>query len=139
MGADFMIVAGPYRRVSFDLQRDFALWVLEDDAALVDSLVYDIRKIVTRTNEVMSADMGMPELEKLHVVKASVPVKSVGGKGPVGLVLVKWGRETAFQQDMFLRTITHELLHHWFPGPADLDMATTSKSALCAFSPSAGV
>lgn len=27
----------------------------------------------------------MPELEKLHVVKASVPGKSAGGKGPVGL------------------------------------------------------
>ncbi len=36
--------------------------------------------------------MGMPKLEKLEIVKASVPGKSVSGKGPLGLVLVEYGR-----------------------------------------------
>lgn len=111
-----MIIVGPYRRVGLDLPGDFGLWVLEGDVTPVDDLARVVADTLRRTNEIMSGQMGIPELTKLEVVKASVPGQSVDGKGPAGLVLVEYGRGVSFRQDWFLQVFSHELVHQWLPG-----------------------
>jgi hypothetical protein len=124
VGYNFMVVVGPYRRVSLGLPGEFGLWLVDDDKDLEDDLAAAIADVVRRANEVMAGVMGMPKLEKLEIVKASVPGKGKGGKGPLGLVLVEWGRDNPFNKDSFLWTMTHEVCHQWFPGPINLDPVT---------------
>lgn len=124
MGANFMVVAGPYTRVDLDLPGDIGLWFLREDTAGREQLVAAVSDVLKRANRVMFEDIGIPPVEKLEIVKASIPGHSVSGKGPHGMVLVEYGRGNPFNQDLFLQTISHELMHQWFPGKAELDFTT---------------
>jgi len=123
-GANFMIIAGPYSRVALDLPGDIGLWLLQEDMASKDELAAAVAGVIKRANQVMSGDVGMPAVEELEIVKASALGQGRSGKGPYGLVLVEYGRGKPFSQDLFLQTLSHEVVHQWFPGRAELDFAT---------------
>ncbi len=123
MGANFMVIAGPYSRVKLDLPGNVGLWLLQEDMAFKDGLSAAVSDVLKRANQVM-VGMGMPALEELEVVNASVPGQSVSGKGPYGLVLVEYGRGNTYRQDSFLRVLSHEAFHQWFPGRVELDFLT---------------